>query len=74
MPETNLRLAVEKHYKAPALAGKGGFFIKGHGFITTAKARRVTSIKGKTRNPPQRLLAWGDYATIAMINQPRKRK
>lgn len=70
----DLRLAVEKYYGSPALAGKGGFFIKGHGFITTAKARKVTGVKGKTRNPPKKLSAWGDYATIAMLNQPRKKR
>ena len=74
MSDIDLRLAIEKHYKSPVLAGKGGFWIKGHGFITTAKARKITGIKGKTRNPPQRLAAWGDYATVAMLNQPRRRK
>ena len=59
MEDSDLRLAVEKHYHSPALAGKGGFFIKGHGFITTAQARKITGIKGKTRNPPKRLSAWG---------------
>jgi hypothetical protein len=71
MPD--LKTALEKHFDAPALAGKGGFFVKGHGFISTAKARKITGIKGKTRNPPTRLKAWGDYATIAMLNAPRKR-
>jgi len=71
MADTDLRLAVEKHYKSPTLAGKGGFFVKGVGFISTAKARKITGIKGKTRNPPRKLQAWGDYATIAMLNQPR---
>jgi hypothetical protein len=73
MADTDLRLAVEKYFNSPVLAGKGGFFIKGHGFINTAKARRLTGIKGKTRNPPTRLSAWGDYATIAMLNQSQKR-
>jgi hypothetical protein len=73
MTDIDLRLSVEKYYKAPTLAGKGGFFVKGHGFISTAKARKLTGIKGKTRNPPKTLSAWGDYATIAMLNQSRKR-
>ena len=71
MGRTDLKTALEKHYKSPALAGKGGFFVKDHGFISTVKARKLTGIKGKTRNPPTRMLAWGDYATIAMLNKSR---
>ena len=73
-PKSNLKSALEKHFGAPSLAGKGGFFVKGHGFVSTTKARKLTGIKGKTRNPPTRLSAWGDYATIAMLNQPRKKR
>ena len=74
MTDIDLKSALEKHFNAPSLAGKGGFFVKGHGFISTAKARKLTGVKGKTRNPPTRLQAWGDYATIAMLNSPRRRK
>jgi len=74
MPDINLKAALEKHFGVPSLAGKGGFFVKGYGFISTAKARKLTGVKGKTRNPPARLSAWGDYATIAMLNAPRKRR
>ena len=73
MTDIDLKSALEKHFNAPVLAGKGGFFVKGHGFVSTAKARKLTGIKGKTRNPPTRLSAWGDYATIAMLNAPRRR-
>ena len=73
MADKDLAKAIEKHFNAPSLAGKGGFFIKGHGFISTAKARKLTGIKGKTRNPPTRLSSYGDYAIIEMINKPRTR-
>lgn len=68
----DLKTALEKYYNSPALAGKGGFFVKGHGFVSTAKARKLTGIKGKTRNPPTRMSAWGDYATIAMLNKSKR--
>ena len=73
MPDKDLKAALEKHFGAPSLAGKGGFWVKGHGFIPTTKARRLTGIKGPTRNPPTRLSSWGDWATIEMINRPRKK-
>ena len=72
MADKDLKSALERHYKSPALAGKGGFFVKGHGFVSTTKARKLTGIKGKTRNPPTRMSAWGDYATIAMLNKTRR--
>lgn len=72
MADKDLKTALEKYYNSPTLAGKAGFFVKGHGFVSTAKARKLTGIKGKTRNPPTRMSAWGDYATIAMLNKPRK--
>ena len=72
MANANLKRALEEHFNAPSLAGKGGFFIKGHGFVSTAKARKLTGIKGKTRTPPTRLSSYGDYAIIEMINRPRK--
>ena len=73
MTDINLKAALEKHFGTESLAGKGGFFVKSHGFITTAKARKLTGIKGKTRNPPTRLSSYGDYAIIEMLNRPRKR-
>ena len=50
-------------------SGKGGFWVRGHGFFTYAKARKLTGMpveNPRTRKP--RILAYGDYATIAMIN------
>ena len=55
----------KRHYDV--LQGKGGFWIKGKGFFTIAKARKLTGIKAPTRNRT-RLMPYGDYATIAMVN------
>ncbi len=55
-------------YKAPVLQGKGGFWIKGHGFITLQKARKLTNTPGPKREPGKIMLPWGDYATIVALN------
>ena len=54
------------HYDV--IQGKGGFWIKDKGFYTIAQARKITGIKATPRPRKARILAWGDYATIAMIN------
>ena len=74
MVDISLKQALENYFNSPSLAGKGGFFVKGHGFVSTAKARRLTGIKGKTRNPPTQLSSYGDYAIIEMLNRPRKKR
>jgi len=51
------------------ISGKGGFWIKGKGFITIAQARKLTGIKATPRNYSPVMSAWGDYATIAQINR-----
>ena len=61
-----------EHYGAPTLQGKGGFHVKGHGFISLAKARKITDTPATPRPRRERISAWGDYATIAMLNQPRR--
>lgn len=53
------------------ISGKGGFWLKDNGFITLAKARTMTGIKAPKRRSPQRQLAWGDWATVAILNQRR---
>ena len=58
-------------YAAEVLQGKGGFWIHGHGFITLAKARKLTGIKAAPRPRYERIPAWGDLATIAMLNHVR---
>lgn len=50
------------------LQGKGGFWIKGKGFYTIAQARKITGIKATPRPARERISAYGDYATIALIN------
>lgn len=50
------------------LVGKGGFFVKGHGHWSNAKARKVTDIHAPKRSKRNRVLAYGDYATIAALN------
>lgn len=50
------------------LQGKGGFWVRGHGFYTLAQARRVTGIKATPRRRPERVTAYGDYATVAAIS------
>ena len=63
--------ALERHFASKALIGKGGFWVKEHGFISLAKARRITGIKATPREPRARVQPWGDYATIAKINGVR---
>lgn len=50
------------------LKGKGGFWIRGEGHITLAQARKRTSIAAPARPRAERSRAWGDFATIAMLN------
>jgi len=52
--------------------GKGGFWIKGKGFFTINQARKLTGIKATPRQERTVMLAWGDYATIAMLNKQRR--
>ncbi len=47
--------------------GKGGFWIKGHGFFTLQQARKLTGIKAPSKERTV-LTPYGDYATIAQIN------
>ena len=51
------------------LQGKGGFWLRGHGHVTTAKARRMTGITAEPRIRRERV-AYGDYAQlIAFVNR-----
>ena len=59
--------ALKKHYKVDVVSGKGGFYIRGKGHITIAKARQVTGIKGETRQQRPKSGGYGDYATIRKI-------
>ena len=55
-------------YQAPVVQGKGGFFVKGHGFITLRKARELTGHPAPAKVKRERVMPWGDYATIAALN------
>ena len=50
------------------LQGKGGFWVKDHGFWTLAKARQLTGIAATPRPKRAPVTAYGDYATIAAMN------
>ena len=58
-----------EHYGTKVLQGKGGFWIKGNGFITLKKAREITGVSAPKCRKVMRQSAWGDYATIAMLNK-----
>ena len=64
-----IRDNLAENYQADVIQGKGGFWVKGHGFITLAAARKITGIPATTRRVVERQSAWGDYATIAMLNK-----
>lgn len=68
MTDKKLYEALKGIYKSEILAGKGGFWIKDNGFVTLQQARKITGIRGKKRVKLDTIRAWGDYATIAMIN------
>jgi hypothetical protein len=57
-----------------ALAGKGGFFLRGRGWVSYATAKRLAGITGTLTNRPrrERISAWGEYAWIAGINRQQK--
>jgi hypothetical protein len=54
------------------LKGKGGFWVKGEGHITLAQARKRTGIAAPARQRREPQPAWGDFATIAMLNGARR--
>ena len=47
----------------------GGFFVKDKGYMSLASARRITGIEAPKRESRGRVQAWGDWATVAMINR-----
>jgi len=68
MTDKKLCEALKGIYGEFIMVGRGGFWIKDHGFVTLAQARKITGIRGKERKKRIAVNAWGDYATIAMIN------
>ena len=54
-----------------AIYGKGGFWIRGQGFVSFAKARKLAGVvvsEELKRGPAMEQLPWGEYATVAMFN------
>lgn len=51
-----------------AMYGKGGFWIHGAGFFTLKQIAQQYAITPEPRIKRERLGAYGDYATIAMLN------
>ena len=51
------------------VSGKGGFWVREHGFFTYAKARKLTGMPVEHPRPRKpRISAYGDYAIIAKLN------
>lgn len=67
-------LAALKAAGHEVLTAKGGFFIRGKGFVTLAQARKMTGVTAKPRGPRMVQAPWGDAAWIKMLNTPRKEK
>jgi hypothetical protein len=53
------------------LSGKGGFWIKGEGFLTLAQARKRTGIAAPEREARPQQQPWGEFATITLLNGHR---
>lgn len=51
--------------------GKGGFWIRGQGFITLAQARRLTGIAGPKHERRARVVFGGDWGMIGALNRAR---
>lgn len=50
------------------LSGKGGFWIKDQGFVSLAKARKMTGISAPKREAREKVGPFGDWATIYYVN------
>lgn len=51
-----------------AVYGKGGFWINGSGFVSLKEVAKRYGIIPEPRVQRERIGAYGDYATIAMLN------
>ncbi len=54
------------------LTARGGFFIRGRGFVTYSQAKSLAELRGKLtdREAPQpRVGAYGEWAFVAAINR-----
>jgi hypothetical protein len=53
------------------LSGKGGFFVRGEGWISLAAARKRTGIATPKTTRRARVTPYGDYAWVAAINRQK---
>lgn len=51
-----------------AVYGKGGFFVRGQGFVTFAQARKLAAVAAKPIDRQCRHTAYGEYAIFAALN------
>ena len=59
---------LKSYYGADVVTGKGGFFVKGVGHVSLAKARKITGVKAtNTRSPRAKSGGYGDYAWMRKI-------
>jgi hypothetical protein len=72
MKNTNEVLEALRATGREVVSGKGGFFVKGEGFISLAQARKLTGIQAPKRAESMVMSSYGDWATIAMFNTRRK--
>lgn len=77
MNKQETRQAILDHFTArgtgiyPAGSKGDGFFIQGQGYVSFTAARTMAGLPAHTttaRVPRPRMLAWGEYATIAALN------
>lgn len=64
--EKKMESAGKEFYRA---SGKGdGYFVRGSGYVSYAKARKIFNVPMYEKRERMQQVAYGDYATIAMIN------
>lgn len=54
-----------------AVTAKGGFFIRGQGFVSYSAAKKLAGLSGRLTEraaPQERVSAFGDWAIVAMMN------
>jgi len=68
MVDEKLLSELKKYFNAEVLTAKGGFFVKGHGFISISKARKLTNVVSEMkRQPKSKTGGYGDYAILRKI-------
>lgn len=62
---------LKEKYGTDVMYGQNGFFVRGTGWISMARARRETGLAASLKRPGQRVSSYGDYAIVEMLNRPR---